>query len=52
VTGGIALDLDGLLLGAKITYTPYVSPLPVTFIPAYPLGKFQVAITGGFSINW
>jgi hypothetical protein len=52
VTGGLSLNLDGLLLGAKVTYTPYNSPIPVTDIPAYPLGKFQVTLTAGISIGW
>jgi hypothetical protein len=52
IAGGASLNLDGLLLGAKITYTPYASAIPVTFIPAYPLGPFQVTLSGGFSINW
>ncbi len=52
VAGGAALNLDGLLLEAKVTYSPYVSALPVTPIPAYPLGPFQVTVSGGFSINW
>jgi hypothetical protein len=52
VTGGLNLNLDGLLLGAKFTYTPYNSPIPVTDIPLYPLGKFQVSLTAGISIGW
>ncbi len=52
VAGGISLNLDGFLLKAKATYTPFVTPIPVTILPAYPLGEVQVAITAGFSINW
>ena len=52
VGGGIALNLDGLLVSAKVIYTPYSSQIPVTDIPAYPLGKFQVNLSAGFSIGW
>lgn len=52
LAGGVSFNLDGLLLGAKATYTPYAAPIPVTYIPAYPLGKVQVSLSAGFSINW
>ena len=37
---GLSLNLDGLLIGAKFTYTPAQLPVP-TGLPPYPLGKFQ-----------
>jgi hypothetical protein len=52
VAGGLNLNLDGLLLGLKATYTPFNAEIPVTSIPAYPLGTFQVALSLGFSIGW
>jgi hypothetical protein len=52
VGGGMALNLDGLLVSAKVIYTPYSSPIPVTDIPAYPLGKFQVNLSAGISLGW
>ena len=52
VAAGVSLDLDGLLLSAKASYTPYASPIPVTDIPAYPLGKVQVALSAGLSLGW
>ena len=52
VAGGLNLNLDGLLLGAKAIYTPFKSAIPVTTIPVYPLGTFQVTVTAGVSIGW
>jgi hypothetical protein len=52
VGAGLALNLDGFLLSVKAVYTPYTSPAPVTDIPAYPMGKFQVTMSGGVSIGW
>ena len=49
--GGIAFNLEGLLLSVKAVYTPYASPVPATDIPNYPLGKFQVTVSGGISIG-
>jgi hypothetical protein len=52
VAGGLNLDLDGLLLGAKVTYTPYKAQIPVTSIPVDPLGTFQVTVSAGVSLGW
>jgi hypothetical protein len=52
VAGGLSLNLDGLLLGAKVTYTPYKAQIPVTPIPVDPLGTFQVTLTAGVSLGW
>ncbi|MCX7031019.1 MAG: hypothetical protein NTU62_12995 [Spirochaetes bacterium] len=52
IGGGVALNLDGFLLGARMAYTPFESPIPATPLPAYPLGQFQVTLAGGFPINW
>jgi hypothetical protein len=49
---GLAVNLDGLLLQAKVTYTPYNGSIPVTDIATYPLGKFQVALSGGLAATW
>ena len=51
VGGGLALNLESLLLSAKVVYTPYSSPIPVTDIPAYPMGKFQVTVSAGISLG-
>ena len=52
VAGGLNLNLDGLLLGAKVTYTPYKAQIPVTSIPVDPLGTFQVTVSAGVSLGW
>jgi len=52
VGAGLSLNLDGFLLSMKGVYTPYASAVPATDIPAYPMGKFQVTVSGGVSIGW
>jgi len=52
VGGGVNLNLDGLMVGAKGIYTPFRSAIPVTSIPLYPLGEFQVTVTAGVSLGW
>ncbi len=52
VAGGVNFNLDGLMLGAKGIYTPFKSAIPVTNIPLYPLGEFQVTVTAGVSVGW
>jgi hypothetical protein len=52
VAAGLSLNLDGLLIGGKVVYTPYKAQIPVTSIPAYPLGTFQVTLTAGVSLGW
>jgi hypothetical protein len=49
---GLSLNLDGLLISAKASYTPYNAPIPVTTIGLYPLGQFQIALSGGIAIAW
>lgn len=51
VGGGLSLNLESLLLSAKIVYTPYSSQIPATDIPSYPLGKFQVTVSAGISLG-
>jgi hypothetical protein len=50
--GGVAFNLEGLLLSVKAVYTPYSSQVPVTDIPDYPLGQFQVTVSAGISLGW
>jgi hypothetical protein len=50
--GGLALNLDGLLLQVKGSYTPYNGAIPVTDFSTYPLGKFQVTLSGGLALTW
>jgi hypothetical protein len=52
VAVGLGLNIDGLLLAAKVAYTPFNAPIPVTYIPVYPLGTLQVTLTAGLSIGW
>jgi hypothetical protein len=52
VAGGLSLNLDALLISAKIAWTPYNFPIPVTSIPAYPLGTVQVTLGAGLAIGW
>ncbi len=50
VSAGAALELNGLRLGAKLSYDLGQSAIPVTDIAEYPLGRFQVMVFAGFSI--
>jgi hypothetical protein len=52
VAGGLNVNLDGLLVGVKGIYTPFKSAVPVTNIPLYPLGDFQVTVSAGVSVGW
>ncbi len=51
VGAGAALVLDGLHLGAKLSYALDRSPIPATAIPGYPLGRFQAQVFVGFSLG-
>ena len=51
VSAGAALELNGLRVGAKLSYALSQSAIPATDIPAYPLGRFQVSAFGGVSIG-
>ncbi len=52
LAAGLNFNLDGLLLGARASWTPFITPVPVTDIPGYPLGNLQVTLTAGLSIGW
>ncbi len=51
VSAGAALELNGLRVGAKLSYALGQSAIPVTEIPEYPLGNFQLSAFAGFSIG-
>lgn len=51
VSAGAALELNGLRVGAKLSYALGQSAIPVTEIPQYPLGNFQLSAFAGFSIG-
>ena len=48
---GLALDLDGLLIGLRIAYRPFVIPIPATQFADYPLESFEATFFGGFAIG-
>jgi hypothetical protein len=48
---GVALDLDGLLIGGRIDYRPVVLPIPAAQFRDYPLTSFQVGLFGGFALG-
>ena len=51
IGGGVAFDLGGLLLGARVSYRPTVIPVPATQFEVYPLTNFQVAVFGGVALG-
>lgn len=52
VAAGLTMNLDGLMVGAKVAWTPYKAQIPVTTIPVDPLGSFQVTLIAGVSLGW
>jgi hypothetical protein len=52
VAAGLGVNIDGLLVSAKVAYTPWNGEIPVTSIPLYPLGTLQVTLTAGLSLGW
>jgi hypothetical protein len=50
-SAGAAIELNGLRLGAKLSYALSQSAIPATTIPGYPLGRFQAAAFAGLSIG-
>jgi hypothetical protein len=51
VSGGVVLELDRFLLGAKLNYTPVIEPVPVTNFETYPLDKIQLLIFTGVAFG-
>lgn len=51
IGGGLALDLNGFLLGAKFSWRPFSHEVPGTYFANYPLKSFQVAFTAGFALG-
>jgi hypothetical protein len=51
--GGVAVDLNGLLLGAKLSYIPadLNTPIPDPSIERYDLAPFEVSLFGGVSLG-
>ena len=48
---GLALDLEGFLVGAKLGIRPMMNPVPGVTTERYPLTSFQVAIFGGIALG-
>ena len=48
---GIALDLDGFLIGARAAYRPITHRIPGTQIENYPLKNVQVGFFGGLAFG-
>jgi len=53
VGGGFAVDLNGLLLGLKLSYFPpqLVDPIPATTIDTFDLANFEVSLFGGVALG-
>jgi hypothetical protein len=50
-SAGASLDLSGLRVGAKLSYTLGSTAIPATAIPDYPIGRFQVSAFAGWSFG-
>ncbi|MFW6291419.1 MAG: hypothetical protein ACOC7V_03750 [Spirochaetota bacterium] len=50
---GLALDLNGLLLGARLAYLPteLANPVPDRSVGYYDLGEFEFGIFGGVALG-
>jgi hypothetical protein len=51
VAGGLALDLDGFVIGGRLSYYPLLTPPPATDFGNYPLDNFQVALFAGVALG-
>ncbi len=51
VAAGLALDLNGFLIGGRIAWIPETSPPPGSDLETYPLDHVQVAFCGGIAIG-
>ena len=51
VAAGLNFNLHGLLVGVKAAYIPFNAEIPVTDIPAYPMGSLRVSMSAGFAIG-
>jgi len=51
--GGFALDLNGLLLGLRVSYFPQhlINPIPATSIEMFDLANFEVSLFGGVALG-
>ena len=51
VSGGLAVDLDGFVIGGRWAYYPTITPPPATDFDNYPLDNFQVSFFAGIAIG-
>lgn len=51
VSAGLGLNLNGLILGSKLTYIPTILSLPVSGMDDYPLEQFHVSVYAGVALG-
>jgi hypothetical protein len=53
VAGGVAFDLNGLLLGARVCYYPssLAEPIPATDIAMFDLADFDIGVFAGVALG-
>ncbi|MEW5817753.1 MAG: hypothetical protein AB1798_20455 [Spirochaetota bacterium] len=51
IGGGLALDLNGLIIAAKFSWRPFINPIPAVQFQDYPLKNFQVLLSVGFAFG-
>ncbi|HVO39767.1 MAG TPA: hypothetical protein VMV03_12125 [Spirochaetia bacterium] len=52
VAGGLAVDLEGFLASAKVSYAPFMTPPPATTFENAPIGQIQVTLSVGIALDW
>lgn len=52
VAAGLSLNLDGFLIGTKVSYAPFMTPPPATSFQNSPLGPVQVTVSAGVALDW
>jgi hypothetical protein len=48
---GLALDLQGFLLGIRLATRPFAHPIPGTQVPNYPMRAVQVGLFAGVAMG-
>jgi hypothetical protein len=51
IGAGLAVDLNGVILGGRVDYRPIVLPVPATQFADYPLTNLQVGFFAGFALG-
>mgnify|MGYP003973140809 CR=1 FL=1 len=51
VSAGVAFDLVGFLIGARISYRPVVHAVPAATFSNYPLTQFHFGVFGGLALG-